>query len=273
MVTKEQQGISEVVKRYKRYCADIFEAYEDYLFQDFYLPQIHTHLKKGSLPLMSFESIYTIGKAPFTKDLVYGVISRQQRKIIGPRALLSAVSATEDFLQKVTFRVYRDFELKLETSMETPEQQSKLLKIIVGSTDKTEIIGRIAEEKIRGIFYGNPADFFEKDKAKIGLNNHFKDNYALALDEYREVIARRNVIMHNNGCVDRKYLREVKNTTLALDAKVTVSKDYLKNSIFLLHGLSTIVLDQVIKNNYKATKLKERFTAYIRAFDKKYKSK
>jgi hypothetical protein len=273
MATKEEQGISEVVKKYKSYCAEIFETFEDYTFQDFYLPQIHKQLTKGTIPLMDFEPVYSNNKRPFKKEFVYGVISRQQRKIIGQRSLLSAVSATEDFLQKVTFRVYRDFETKLETSMETPDQQSKLLKIIVDSSDKTEIIRRIAEEKIRGIFYGNPADFFEKDKAKIGLNNYFRDNYKLAIEQYKEVIARRNILTHNNGHVDRKYMREVKNTTYVLDEKVLVTKDYLKESIFLLHGLSTIVLEQVIKNNYGAIALKERFDNYIKIFDKKYKGK
>lgn len=273
MATKEEQGISEVVKKYKGYCADIFETYEDFTFQEFYLPEIHKQLKKNTIPLMDFEAIYSNYKTPFKKELVYGVINRQQRKVIGERALLSAVSATEDFLQKVTFRVYRDFEGKLETSMEPPEQQSKLLKIIINSNDKTEIIGRIAEEKIRGIFYGNPADFFEKDKAKIGLNNYFKDNYKLALDEYKEIIARRNVLTHNSGKVDRKYLREVRNPTYSLGEKVGIDKLYLKNSIFLLHGLSTLVVEQVIKNNYGALNLKEKYKTYIKAFDKKYKGK
>lgn len=275
MVTKNEQGISEVVKKFKSFSADIFETYEDFLFQEFYLPEIHKQLKKGTIPILNFESVYSGNVSPFKKDLVYGIISRQERKIIGRRALISAVASTENFLQDITFRVYRDFESKLENTVaiETPEQQTKLMKIIVDSADKSEMVWKIAEEKIRGIFYGNPVDFFEKDKAKIGLNNYFKDNYRLALEEYKEVIARRNIITHNNGCVDRKYLREVKGTTLKLGEKANVSKTYLRNSIFLLHGLSTIALEQVVKNNYGATKLKVRFDNYIITFNKKYKGK
>lgn len=273
MATKNEQGIAEVVKKYKAYCADIFETYEDYLFQDFYLPEIHDQLKKQTIKLMDFETVYSSHKEPFNKRFIYGVISRQQTKIIGKQALINAVAATEDFLQKVTYRVYRDFEEKLETQLETPEQQSKILKIIIDSNDKSEIVSRIAEEKIRGIFYGNPADFFVKDKARIGLNNFFKNNYELALSEFKEVIARRNIYAHNNGCVDRKYLREVSNSSFALNEKVPVTKQYLKDSIFLLHGLSTYVLEQVIKNSYGAPKVKDRFGAYLKSFDKKYKGK
>jgi hypothetical protein len=273
MATKDEQGISEIVKKYKRFCADIFETYEDYLFQDFYLPEIHKQLKNGTIPLLNFESVYSTNVTPFKKDYAYGVISRQHRKIIGPRALLSAVSTTEDFLQSVIFRVYRDFESKLETEIETSEQQEKLLKIIVSSNDKSEIIERVAEEKIRGIFYGNVADFFIKDKAKIGLGSRFKDNYKLAMQEYKEIVTRRNVLTHNQGYIDRKYLREVKNPVFTLDAKVTVTKTYLRDSIFLLHGLATLVLEQVIRSNYSAIKLRPKFDSYIIAFDKKYKGK
>jgi hypothetical protein len=163
--------------------------------------------------------------------------------------------------------------VRCSLAIETVEQQSKLIKIIIESNDKSEMVWKIAEEKIRGIFYGNPVDLFEKDKAKIGLNNHFKDNYKLALQEYKEVIARRNIITHNNGKVDRKYLREAKGTILSLGEKVNITKPYLKEAIFLLHGLSTKVVELIIKNNYGAPKLKDKFDTYIKAFDKKYEGK
>lgn len=273
MATIEEQGISEIVKKYKAFCAEIFETFEDYTFQEFYLPEIHKQLKREVIPVMNFESVYSNKSVPFKKNWLYGVINRQNKKVIGQRALLSAVAVTEDFLQKVVYRVYRDYECKLETAIENTEQQTKLLRIIVDSNDKNEIISRIAEEKIRGIFYGNPVDFFEKDKAKIGLNTHFKDTYNLALHKYKEIIARRNVLAHNNGKVDRKYLREVDNPMFNLGDKIVIDKVYLKESIFLLHGLSTIVVERVIKNNYGAKKIKEQYNNYIKAFDKKYKGK
>lgn len=204
---------------------------------------------------------------------MYGIISRQKRKIIGFRCLLDAVAATESFLQKVTYRIYKDFEYKLETSLETSEQQAKLLTIIIDSSDRSEIIEKIAEEKIRGIFYGNPADFFEKDKARIGLNSYFKDNFKLALQEYKEIVARRNIYAHNGGRVDRKYLREVKNSPFSLGQKLSVDEAYLRKMIFLLHGFSSIVVNQVIVNTYGAISLKYRFSLYVKRFEKIYKGK
>lgn len=266
-------GVSEIVKKYKAYCAVIFEVYEDYLFQQFYLPQIHNSIKKGTLPIVNHESIYTGHISPFRKPILYGVISRQERKIIGQRALLDSVSATENFLQQIAFRVYRDFEYKLEAPTEVQEQQTKLMRIILDSTDRTEMIRKIAEEKIRGIFYGNPADFFEKDKARLGFGTYFKDNYKAALEVYKEIIARRNIYTHNSGRVDRKYLKEVRGATFNLDEKLPIIKDYIKESIFLLHGFSSIVVEQVIKKTYSAPKIKEGISEYIKIFDKKYKGK
>jgi hypothetical protein len=275
MATKNEQGISEIVKKYKAYCANIFEVYEDFLFQEFYLPEIHKRLKRNSIPLMNFENIYSGNITTFRKELIYGVISRQQRKTIGERALMSIVSTTEDFLQKIIFRVYRDFEYKLKgnddnNSTESLKQQEKLLNIIISSNSKDEIINRFAEEKIRNIFYGNPIDFFEKDKAKLGFERYFQQNYQTALNEYQEITARRNIFAHNNGCVDRKYIREVVGCTFVLDEKIAITKDYLRESIFLLHGLSTIVVNEVLKKNYGSVGLKTQYQDYITKFDMKY---
>jgi hypothetical protein len=270
---KKKHGLSEVIKRFKSYTSEIHECYEDYLFQAFYLPHLHHQLKKDTVPVMGFETVYSNSQSVFKKGYLYGVISRQLDKGIGERALVGAVALTEDLLQDIIFRVYRDIPNKLMTDVEMPDQQAKMVRIIIDSVDIDEVVSRIAEEKIRGIFYGNPIDFFSKDKAKIGLGTVFKEHYGAALTQYTEIIARRNILTHNGGCVDRKYIREVQGTTLRLGQKVGVSKSYLKSSIRLLHGLSVVVLDQVVKNIYGASDLKERYKAYVRTFDKEYKDK
>lgn len=273
MATIEEQATSEIVKKYKAYCAEIFESYEDFCFQEFYLPLIHKKIKTNDLPIMDFEVLHSNAKYPFMKNKLYGVISRQERRIIGERTLLAAVSATENFLQKIVFRIYRDFEHKLETTNEAIEQQAKILKIIIDSSDKQEIINRISEEKIRGIFYGNPVDFFKKDKARIGYGKYFADNYEKALNQYAEIIARRNIIIHNNGKVDRKYLREIPDTTFRLSEKIKIDKQYLKETIILLHGISTVVMQQAILINYKKNIKREKVKDYIKFFETKYKGK
>lgn len=133
------------------------------------------------------------------------------------------------------------------------DRDKKLINIIIDSDDRQEIISRIIEERVRSLFYGNPVDFFEKDKAKLGFGTYFKDNYKDLLKEYTEITARRNIIVHNSGRVDRKYLREVKSTSYKIGNKIIIEKEYLKRALCILEGLAAAATSEVIKKIYKDT--------------------
>lgn len=266
-------GVSEIVKRFKRYNSDINEVFEDYLFIAHYFPILHKQIKNGKVEIMQFESAFTEYKAPFKKDYVYGVIDRMIKKSNPENAFIDSVTLTEDFLQSITYRVYRDFPFKLETKDESQDQKEKFIKLLLTCNDKEEMICRIAEEKIRGIFYGNPVDFFEKDKARIGIGTYLKDNYNKALSEYSEIIARRNIYIHNHGRVDSKYLKEVTITPLQLDDKPIIDKEYIRHTIKILRSLSVITTKLVIEKTYGAPNIKTRLQEYIDKFDKEYKNK
>ena len=265
-------GVSEIVKRFKSYNSEINEVFEDYLFIEHYYPILHKKIKDGTIELMAFESAYTAHKAPFKKDFIYGVISRMTRKSNPVRSFIEAVTLTENYLQSIIYRIYRDFPYKLETKDEVTEQREKLLRLIIKSADKEEMINKIAEEKIRSIFYGNPVDFFSKDKAKIGIGTFIKDNYKKALEEYSEIIARRNIFIHNEGKVDNKYIKEVNNTTLQPGGRPKIDKEYIRNTIKILRSLSLIATNLALTNSYSA-KVKSKFQYYIDQFDKEYKGK
>ena len=272
-MTSEYYGVSEINKKYIDYYTQIFEVYEDFLFVEYYYPEIHKLLKKGGLDQMEFESITSEYSAPFKKNLLYGIIDRTLKKVNPSRSLFDAVSLTENYFQDLTHRIYRDHSYKLAGGDETPEQKEKLIKIIIDSDEKEEMISKIAEEKIRGIFYGKPSDFFTKDKAKIGINKNFETVYNLAIDDYQEIIARRNIYTHNNGKVDRKYLREVKNSTYALGQKPKIDKAYIKKSIHLLQGLASVVTKQSLQANYPMTCMNRNINKYVLRFDKEWKNK
>lgn len=99
------------------------------------------------------------------------------------------------------------------------------------------MLERVIEEKVRSLFYGAPSDFFVKDKAKLGFGDHFSKHFAGAIAQYAEITARRNVLIHNDGRVDRKYLREVPGIALTLGQKVDVDAEYLRSTLTTLRGL------------------------------------
>jgi len=265
-------GVSEIVKKFKQYDSNIHGVYEDFLFIEHYYPILHKLIKKEEISLMQFESAYSDYKTPFKKDNVFGVIDRMTKKSNPIRSFIEVVTLTENFLQHITYRVYRDFPFKLQTKMEADTQQQKLLNLIISSIDREEMINKIAEEKIRGIFYGNPVDFFEKDKAKIGIGTYIKENYKKALDEYAEFIARRNLLIHNNGRVDNKYKREIKSTTYDIGDRPLIDKEYIRNSIKVLRTLSLIATKLVLEKTYVSS-TRPKFEDYIKKFDKEYKNK
>ena len=66
-------------------------------------------------------------------------------------------------------------------------------------------------------------------------------------------VPRRNIYVHNNGKVDRKYLREVEGSTLKLGSTLPLTKDYLKQTIILLKDISGMTTKLVLENVFSVT--------------------
>lgn len=113
------------------------------------------------------------------------------------------------------------------------------------------MIDTLAEEKVRSIFYGNPADVFLKDKCKLELGTLFSSKYRLAISLYSEILGRRNAIIHNSGRVDKKYIRENPQSTLLEGKKIIISENYLRGTIGLLVGIAAETTSNVVENIYK----------------------
>ena len=106
--------------------------------------------------------------------------------------------------------------------------------------DKSEAVDYILSKKVDSVLYGNldkQLNFFSGE-LKIGLNKRIV-KWAL-IDE---AVERRNLIVHNNGIVNRRYISNVKR--LAKDTKegdvLSVDGQYLKN-VFEEVFLAGIVL-------------------------------
>lgn len=271
------QGKAEIFKRYKAYRKVMMDIWEDYQFFEFYLPLLHKGIKTEKIPTLNFELMLTEKKVKGKVSDLLGVIDHLTKKVIPYRGLIEAVSATERFMQEITFRVYRDFPFRMAgksaEQKDQEEQKDKLLKIVIDSADREEIIKKISEEKIRSIFYGNPTDFFTKDKANIGLGEYIKNNYNKAIGSYQEIVARRNIAIHNNGRVDRKYLREVKGCSDKLGQKVQISREYFKTALVILRGLATVTVVKVTENCYGVTEFNDKVASQFTEFEKLYKLK
>lgn len=259
MTLNIQYSVSEISKKYNQYRSSMLDNWEISRFLDHYLTEIIPLIKSKSIKKFDLDSFQGSKTKPKykkydTSDLM-GVISRITDKSLPYRTVLESVFLTEDYAQNLTRKVLTDFPGKLPSVKNEDDllegRYHKLLHMLITIDSKEEIFNKIIEEKVRGLFYGNPVDFFKLDKAQLGFGTEFKDNFKKSLELYSEIIARRNIIVHNNGKVDRKYLREVKETTYKLNEKVKISPEYIKDSIKVLVGMSTIATDLVLTKVYK----------------------
>lgn len=250
-MSKIKYSITIIHTRYKIFLKDMRDIWESYNLIDFYMPQVHKLLKKDGLKPLSYKNL-SGDTIDITKNYTFGAISHLTRKANPRRALIDAIAYFEHYLSELEKQVYLDYPGKLSatSNSDSGEGYSKLLRFIINSETREEIVHKLVEEKIRSLFYGKPIDFFLKDKAKLEFGQHF-NNFSAQLEDYSELVARRNIIIHNNSKVDRKYLREVKGSSFKVGQKIKITSEYVWKSILLLCGLSAEATALPIRNIYK----------------------
>lgn len=264
----------KIEQKYIKFRSKINLAWRAYNYQFIALNEFRLNAKKSNGKIFVIENLVEPDKSMELTKRHLDAYANHLILIDNPRkTLYNIVSLTEFYLQDLIYFVYIDqpFKMVYIDQEESPDQQLKLLHTIAISEDRDEILDKIAEEKIRSIFYGNPVDFFIKDKAKIGIDKTFGRTYSKAIQQYSELIARRNIITHNDGKVDRKYLREVKNSSFKIGDKPTIDKEYIRDSIKLLRNISAKVTSQVIDVNYNKNVYSKWLKKDIDRFDEWYK--
>ena len=233
------------------------EIWEDYISITFYMRKIHDGVKSGEIAPVSIPKLVLKPRLqPANRKVIYGIIHRISSKTSGVHAFIDAVSLFEHFMSNLVLRVYIDFPAKLkglnkDSGEEADTRRKKLLDVIIDSANRDEMIQKLIEEKIRGLFYGNPSDLFERDKANIGFNKHFREKQASLVSAFQEITARRNIIMHNDGRVDRKYLSEVPGSVLKLGDSVYIDDAYLREALLVIKELAASSAQLVTTNVYK----------------------
>jgi len=229
--------------------------WEEYSLFKFYEPYIHKAIKSGDFPPFEFSpflsNLTDVRNAGREKSM--SVLGQVSKNAISNRVLLDAIGAFEDLLGKVATIIYLDFPGKLQGSDSQSEAtELKLGRLIVESSSREEMLARMAEEKVRSVFYGNPVNIFKKDSARLGIPKNSFDSFSNLLLEYTEITARRNIIVHNSGRVDRKYIRESEPSSYKLGQIAIIDQAYLRRALCILEGIASVTLEAVIRSNYNS---------------------
>lgn len=182
-----------------------------------------------------------------------GFINRLHKKEVPETILINSVSLFEAFISDIAKVAYLDNPEKflLPKKQNTQEQNIdkkeniKLLRIIIKSESKAEAIERYVEEKLRGLFYDNPIEILSKNRLRFGFNNKITDKCKNELKIFTEVVARRNIIIHNLGKVDQKYLREVKDSTFNYGESVGIDQNYLFEALKSMNTIAKVYVTEV----------------------------
>ena len=274
-------GEIRIAKKYKNYRQALMSVWETYAFLQFAIEQVDKLIKKENFPQFRLQHLANAFndkeyERHFEKKDVLGISDRILKKTNLIQAFIDPIALTETYLQELCEIVYKDFPEKLlgkdpgNQQIEQEKSRIKLLSLIVNSSTKEDILDTIIEEKIRGIFYGNPVDFYVYDKANIGLGNFFKDNHNTTIKRLSEIIARRNAYVHNDGRVDSKYLREVENPQYLLGKIAILDEHYVRENIYILRGFAATVTKLIIENDYKVKNTNGSIEQNSYAFNKKY---
>lgn len=264
----KSRSVPKLHVRYKRFQKEQRDIWESFSIIEFYAPKIRDAIKNDVFPSLTIDRIWNDSDRTLSKNNTYGALTSLERRGNLRSTLLEVVLVFEDYMSDLIELVYLDIPNKL-MSMQDDSNSSgyqKLLRLMLSSSDKDEMVDRLVEEKIRGVFYGNPLDVFEKDKAKLEFGSFFKDNYSNELNEFRKIVAARNVVAHNNGKIDRKYQREV-DSSAKLGKKIEIDREFIKNSIHVLSLLAAQSTRLIVENIYKETP-KGNLGKAIEAFEK-----
>lgn len=242
---KAKTRIRYLHKKYQKQLADNWKKYN---LIEYYLPVLAKNVKNENVDCFDNKLLYQSDSMKMSKKRTFGYI-QSIKQSHSRNFIFDNVSQMEIYISKLARIVYL---LHNEKILHTGVQEDnvrilKLSQIVIDSIDRDEMIDKLIEEKLRSIFYGNPIDVFVKDKCKLGFRTTFKDKYQNEMNLYTQVVALRNIIVHNDSRIDRKFLQETKKS-LALRTKIKVDINYLQGVTILLSGIIAVSAKLICEN-------------------------
>jgi len=113
---------------------------------------------------------------------------------------------------------------------------------------RQEIVSYLAEREVDELLYKSFPDvikYFDK-KFNINLNASGTSSADIV-----EIMATRNIHVHNRGLVNRRYLDLVKGSKLKVGAYRSITRKYLKESIGSVNSLAKFI-DAEVQRKYSA---------------------
>ena len=146
----------------------------------------------------------------------------------------------------ITHKIEPKLLVKNEGNKDTQKSKVNLSSLI--ENEKDELIEEITNKFVRKIMYQNFTNInqFLKSRLKINMFRKRGNN----LEKVQHYINIRNLLTHNNGVIDEKFIKNVKGLekkAFAVGEKITIDKKILKELLDLLINIATDTYEQLIE--------------------------
>lgn len=170
------------------------------------------------IPTVSGDSISVARRRTKVLSLLKGTIDRD----LFEQSIVAGVAIAEDYLATTLRTVFGWYPEKLSTGEKKVD-----LSLILECDDMDELLSRLVEKRIHSVFYGSPSEYFGfiEQSLAIKIPNDRKENYA-------EIKATRDLLVHNAGVVNSLYLRKAGKKARALeDEEIPIDPNYFNHCI------------------------------------------
>jgi hypothetical protein len=147
-----------------------------------------------SVPSVKGDFVTTTRKRTKIISLLHDAIDEGLAK----SSIVSAIAITENFLAEMLRLILRAFPDKLKS------QDKKVdLDLILDSSDLNNLVFKIVERQIHAVFFDGPDKYFQyiENTLSIQIPKASKEQYA-------EIKATRDLIVHNEGVINATYIRK-----------------------------------------------------------------
>lgn len=169
----------------------------------------------------------------------------KQNEILYSGSLLLLMTYFENTISKI---LKNDFQRHPERM--SLENKSVSYKILEKAENIQDIKNHLIEEEVISIMYKSVSDWIEYFKRTIKLKLEYITE---VLPQLKEVIARRNIIVHNDSIVNNIYLNSIKETrraTVKCGDILSVNKEYVLDAVDLIENVCMSLITEMWVNEF-----------------------
>lgn len=164
-------------------------------------------------------------------------------------------SSLLDYL-KVYFSLYPE-------KIQGGKLEGKDVKFILNTTFTQEVVEIMASDYVSSISQGNVNDIVKKVFDTLGVQQKDIDYNNKLLQEIKE---RRNIVVHNNARVDKKYIRNTSANPEILGMELRVDLIYLKDAVSVFEMILSFIqnrVEQMFSNYTKESLIRNLWKYYF----------